>query len=175
MKSRLVFAGLVLAMVAPSLAFAGSARTEAQKGVLGEVQFAFDSSRLGPETKAELKSVVSYASSHPDARIVLDAHCDPIGTSPYNIGLAIRRAESVKAELVHMGVPNEQLVLAIYGEEGADRASYALDRRVTVWPTRASLTAVIDTTLAAKGTSVTWGRPLTTAQIDAVPEPVAYR
>jgi peptidoglycan-associated lipoprotein len=142
---------------------------------LGEVKFAFDSSALSDDAQQALSGVVQFASEHPDQRIVLDAHCDPIGSQAYNAGLAVRRAESVRAQLTRAGVSEDQIVLAIYGEAGARRASYADDRRVTLWPTRQPLAAVIDHTLASAGTAVTWNKPLTTAQVEATPEPVATR
>ncbi len=142
---------------------------------LGEVNFAFDSSVLPDNAAALLADVVQYASLHPATRVVLDAHCDPIGTSPYNVGLAIRRAESTKTELTALGVPPEQIVLAIYGKEGARRATYAEDRRVTVWPTREPLDTVADATFDREGHALVWGEPLTTAQTEAPPEPVATR
>jgi outer membrane protein OmpA-like peptidoglycan-associated protein len=150
-------------------------RTAASSQVLGEVKFRFDSAALPANAPRLLDGAVRFAAAHPGHRIVLDAHCDPIGTSPYNVGLAIRRAETVRAQLVARGVPADQVVLAVYGEDGARRASYADDRRVTLWPTRQPLAAVIDHTLAGRGTAVTWNKPLTTAQLEAAPQPVASR
>ncbi|HEX8110296.1 MAG TPA: OmpA family protein [Kofleriaceae bacterium] len=143
--------------------------------VLGEVKFRFDSAALPANAPQLLDGAVRFAAAHPDQRVVLDAHCDPVGTPPYNVGLAVRRAESVRAQLVARGVPADQIVLAIYGEDGARRASYADDRRVTLWPTRRPLAQVIDHTLAGKGTAVTWNKPLTTAQLESAPQPVASR
>ena len=140
-----------------------------------DVKFRFDSAALPDDAAPRLGDVAMAAAAHPDQRIVLDAHCDPIGTSAYNVGLAIRRAESVRDQLITSGVPRDQVVFAIYGEDGAHRASYAEDRRVTLWLPRQPLAAVVDRTLAGRGTAVTWGRPLTTAQIEAAPQPVASR
>ena len=142
---------------------------------LGEVHFAFDSARLPDHASQRLERVVRYANAHRDARIVLDAHTDPIGTDPYNVRLAIRRARSVQSALTSSGVPDDQIVFAIYGEDGAQRASYAADRRVTVWPTRAPLARVIRRTFAHDGTAVTWQPPLTTAQIAVQWLPIATR
>ncbi len=160
-----------LAAVAP---VAQADRTAASPS-LGELKFRFDSSALPADAAQQLDGAVRFATAHPDQRIVLDAHCDPVGTSPYNVGLAIRRAESVRGQLVARGVPADQIVLAIYGKDGARRATYADDRRVSLWPTRQPLVAVIDHTLAGNGTSVTWNKPLTTAQLESRPEPVATR
>ena len=76
---------------------------------------------------------------------------------------------------VHGAGPDEQIVFAIYGKDGEHRARYADDRRVTLWSTREPLSAVVAMTLAGRGTAVTWGKPLTTAEIDAAPEPIASR
>lgn len=138
-----------------------------------DVKFRFDSSTLPANADALIQPAVRYAADHPRARLILDAYCDPVGTSPYNVGLAIRRAESVRQKLRTAGVPEEQIVVAIYGKDGPRRASHAEDRRVTLWSTERPLAEVTDRTFALRGTAVEWGRPLTTAQIDAPPEPVA--
>ncbi len=175
MKTRTTISMVLgaLAAMIPDGAGADPATHPAQ--VLGEVKFRFDSAALPANAPRLLDGAVRFAAAHPDQRVVLDAHCDPIGTSPYNVGLAVRRAESVRAQLIARGVSADQIVLAIYGEDGARRASYADDRRVTLWPTREPLAQVIDHTLAGKGTAVTWNKPLTTAQLEAAPQPVASR
>jgi peptidoglycan-associated lipoprotein len=142
---------------------------------LGKVQFAFDSSALPISENDALAPAATFAQVHGDARIVLDAHCDPIGTAPYNVGLAIRRAETVRDRLISLGVPSEQIVFAVYGKAGADRATYAEDRRVTLWATREPLAAVIERTFEGGGPAVTWAEPLSMAQVDAPPAPVAQR
>lgn len=144
--------------------------TPASSDALGELHFRFDSAALMASAPAELNKVVAFASANPGARIVLDAHCDPIGAADYNVKLAIRRAESVRDELNKMGVANDRIVFAIYGEDGALRPTYADDRRVTVWSTNQPLAAVIDHTFDARGNAVTWERPLTVAQIQGSTE-----
>jgi outer membrane protein OmpA-like peptidoglycan-associated protein len=133
---------------------------------LGELNFRFDSAALMADARGVLDKVVSFASANPESKIVLDAYCDPIGASDYNVKLAIRRAESVRDRLKTMGVPEDRMVFAIYGEDGAKRTTYAADRRVTLWSTRAPLAAVIDRTFAGKGNAVTWQEPMTVAQIE---------
>ena len=142
---------------------------------LGELHFRFDSAALMADAPSVLDKVVAYATSNPDARVVLDAHTDPVGRSDYNVGLAIRRAESVRDQLKAMGVPEERIVFAVYGEDGALRASHAEDRRVTLWATTEPLALVIDRTLAAHGDAVTWHKPLTVAQVEGLPEGTTER
>jgi len=133
---------------------------------LGELKFAFDSAALRADAPAALDKVAAFAFANPGAKIVLDGHTDPIGTSAYNVGLAIRRAEAVRTQLQAKGIPNDQIVLAIYGEDGEHRARYADDRRVTIWSSREPMASLIDQTLTGRGTAVRWQRPLTVAEIE---------
>lgn len=163
MTVKSILFGTAVALLA-STAFANDIATSTD--ALGELHFRFDSAALMAGAPGELDKVVAYASHNPDAKIVLDAHCDPIGAADYNVKLAIRRAESVRDRLTTMGVPADRIVFAIYGEDGAQRATYADDRRVTVWSTNQPVASVIDHTFDAKGNAVTWQRPLTVAQIE---------
>jgi outer membrane protein OmpA-like peptidoglycan-associated protein len=162
------------ALVGPATAAADPAQLRGY-GALGELRFRFDSAALRPSAPAALDKVAAFASANPDAKIVLDAHTDPIGAPAYNVKLAIRRAEAVRARLTAAGVNANQIVFAIYGEDGDRRARYADDRRVTIWSTRQPLAMVIERTLTGNGTAVTWGRPLTVAQIEGATEAVASR
>ena len=144
-------------------------------GALGELKFRFDSAALRPGAPAALEQAVAFATAHPDAKIVLDAYTDTVGPSAYNVKLAINRAEAVGAQLKAMGVDANQIVFAIYGEDGERRARNADDRRVTIWSTRQPLASIIQHTFADSGTAVTWGKPLTVAQIEGATEPVASR
>jgi outer membrane protein OmpA-like peptidoglycan-associated protein len=145
-----------------------------RSSALGELKFAFDSSTLQADAPAVVGDVAAFAKAHRDAKIVLDAHTDPVGASDYNVKLAIRRAESVRAQLTAKGVSDDQIVLAVYGEDGQLRASHAEDRRVTIWSSHQPLAILIDHTFAGKGTAVTWQRPLSVAQIEGT-SPVASR
>ena len=164
MRYRSILLGAAAA-VAAGPAGANNAQ-RARPAALGELHFRFDSAQLMADAPGELDKVVAYASANADTRIVLDAHCDPIGASDYNVKLAIHRAESVRDRLKEMGLPEDRIVFAIYGEDGQRRATYAADRRVTIWSTREPLAAVIDHTFAGQGDAVTWQQPLTVAQIE---------
>ena len=131
-----------------------------------ELKFAFDSSALPLNANAELDRVIALSMAHPDLLIVLDGNADPIGSEAYNVGLSLRRAEAVRSDLIELGMDKDRIVIASYGKDGAPRATYADDRRVTVWTTRQSIASVIDHTFSGRGTSVNWNKPLTTAQIE---------
>lgn len=172
--TSILLAAGVAALVGSGAAVAGGV-TSHRSGALGELKFRFDSAALRPGAPAALDKVAAFASAHPDAKIVLDAYTDPIGAADYNVKLAIRRAGAVRTQLKAMGVDGNQIVFAIYGEDGERRAHYADDRRVKIWSTRQPLATVIDRTFARSGIAVTWGRPLTVAQIEGGTESVASR
>ena len=173
MRTMTILLGAAVAALSPRITTAEVGATPS--ATLGEVKFRFDSDALPDNSSQILAGVARFASTHPGYRIVLDAYCDPAGTSPYNTKLAIRRADSVRKQLATLGVSEDQVVFAIYGKDGPHRARRADDRRVTAWATREPLAAVIDGTFARHGTAITWEKPLTTAQVEAAPEPVASR
>ena len=142
---------------------------------VAHVQFKFDSSRLLPGTDTKLAKVASSARANPDQRILLSGFTDPIGTAPYNVGLAIRRAKAIEDALTAMGVHEDQIVINAFGEAGPRLAGYAPNRRVTLSLSSQPIATDIDRTFAMGGTSVTWGRPMTTAELEATPIPVASR
>lgn len=162
------------ALAQQSLSHADPARGDDRaSSPVSEVFFAFDSARAyTPE--GQLSSIVQWAQQHPSGRIVLDGCTDATGPATYNVRLAARRAEAVRSKLLAMGVDDERIVVAIYGEDGLHRANNALDRRVTIWTTHEPLHAIVDTTLV-RGKAVLWNQPVTYAELHPVRSQVATR
>jgi peptidoglycan-associated lipoprotein len=104
------------------------------------VFFEFDKSAVTAAEAAKLDKQIAWLSQNENAsvRIVVEGHCDPRGTSEYNLGLGKRRAEAVKAYLVSKGVSADRVDTVSYGKErpavvGTDEAAYSKNRRgVTV-------------------------------------------
>lgn len=138
-----------------------------------ELKFGFDSSALPANAQVELTRVAYRALSHSEL-IVLDGNADSTGDTTYNVGLSIRRSEAVRDRLISLGVDPGKIIVTAFGEDGTRRATFADDRRVTVWTTRESVASVIASTFAGRGTAIRWDRPLTVAQI-ATTTPVATR
>lgn len=173
---------LVFAALTGTAAFAQEGRSEpiaepseqSESNPVGEVLFGFNSAE--PSSMTDLNPIVQWAMEHPTGSIVLDGSADSSGPADYNIRLSARRAESVRDQLVSMGVHQNRIVVAIYGEDALRRSDPALDRRVTVWTTHDPLYAIVDQTLV-RGNAVLWSRPVTYAEINpvAVPDQVATR
>ena len=99
-----------------------------------DVYFDFDSSAIGDVAKDVLSRKAEWLRMAPDASVIIEGHCDERGTSAYNIALGDRRAESVKAFLLILGINADQLSTISYGEErpvdmGKNEESWAKNRR----------------------------------------------
>ena len=129
------------------------------------VHFGFDSSALSPGASQAIEQFASKALTSNQA-IILDGHADPTGASPYNVGLSLRRAEAVRDQLVKLGIESNRIVIASFGEDAPIGGSYAMERRVAMSLSNDSVATLIDNAFARKGTSVSWEKPLTTAQLD---------
>ena len=85
---------------------------------LSTVYFELDSSRLTDNAKATLMENKTWFDNNPSVqRIILEGHCDPLGSEAYNIGLGERRARSVLNYLKSIGLSEEKMSLISYGEE----------------------------------------------------------
>jgi outer membrane protein OmpA-like peptidoglycan-associated protein len=153
---RAIILGIAATIAAP--AAADVERPDKIEG-LGEVFFEFDSARLEAQSAA-LDHMAERAKACPTMKIVLDGHADPRGTEPYNVALAARRTDSVRSKLVARGVDPDRIVIVTYGEDGLQRSTYAMDRRVTVWGTTLPLYTIVDESLE-RGTAVMWDEPVT--------------
>lgn len=68
-------------------------------------------------------------------RIILEGHCDHLGSEAYNIGLGERRAQSVMNYLKSLGVSANKMSIVSYGEERPiSQTDNALNRRVNFVP-----------------------------------------
>nr|AKN37010.1 Outer membrane protein A precursor [Vibrio cyclitrophicus]AKN38283.1 Outer membrane protein A precursor [Vibrio splendidus] len=99
--------------------------------------FGFDSVTLSDNVAQSLGEVVSILKAHPQARAIIVGHTDSIGAEVYNQTLSERRAQLVVAQLVELGVNQEQLEWRGEGEsnpvaDNATREGRAQNRRVEV-------------------------------------------
>lgn len=99
--------------------------------------FDFDSSYVKDEEQKIIEAHGNYLSQNPNAKIVLEGHCDERGSREYNVALGERRAKAVDRLIKLMGVAQKQVELVSYGEErpaklGHDESTWALNRRVEI-------------------------------------------
>ena len=98
------------------------------------VYFDFNQSALKGSERPKLEAAQKYLNDNPEARLLLEGHCDWRGTPEYNLGLGDRRAAAAKEYLVSLGIPDTRLEVLSKGDldavENADEATLAHDRRV---------------------------------------------
>lgn len=96
------------------------------------IYFAYDSAQLDEQMRRRLQR--NYECLVRTAgRITLEGHCDPRGTTEYNMALGERRAQMARKLLKAMGIDPARLRTRSKGEEeaaGYDKSTYAKDRRV---------------------------------------------
>ncbi|MBO4607374.1 MAG: OmpA family protein, partial [Prevotella sp.] len=77
--------------------------------MIDNIFYDYDKATLRPESEAALDELVTLLNENPNVTIELSAHCDYVGSSQYNIGLAQRRAESVVNYLIAHGIASDRL------------------------------------------------------------------
>lgn len=83
---------------------------------LKNILFEFDVHESTSE-QAILEANAQWLKDHPNVRFKLAGYTDPRGDLVYNLALSQRRAESVKQELIRMGVAENRVVFAVgWGE-----------------------------------------------------------
>jgi peptidoglycan-associated lipoprotein len=99
---------------------------------LSSIYFDFDSSEVTEAQRSAVQSNYDCLSKR-GGSLVLEGHCDALGTTEYNMALGERRGAVVKKMLSALGMENQGVRVISKGEEeatGNDDASRAQDRRV---------------------------------------------
>jgi len=81
-----------------------------------DIFFDFDRTELLPESQAILGRVANFLRSNPQARILIEGHCDEIASVSYNVALGARRAQVTRDYLVAQGASANQLETISIGE-----------------------------------------------------------
>ncbi|MGE5179372.1 MAG: OmpA family protein [Bacteroidota bacterium] len=84
--------------------------------ILEGVNFITDSAELTPESKATLDRTAASLKAWPEVRVEIGGHTDSVADATYNLELSQRRAETVRAFLIHAGIHANRLVAKGYGE-----------------------------------------------------------
>jgi peptidoglycan-associated lipoprotein len=101
---------------------------------LEDAFFDFDKSVIRPDARAALDENIRVLDANPEARVVIEGHCDERGTNEYNLALGERRANAVRDYLTAGGIDRERISTISYGEErpfclGHDETAWQCNRR----------------------------------------------
>jgi outer membrane protein OmpA-like peptidoglycan-associated protein len=100
------------------------------------VFFGYDSTRIRDEDTAMLRANVEYLGNHSEFELMLVGWCDSAGEQSYNLGLGLRRAQSVRRWLVENGIDAARISPQSHGSEWAEETrpdSMWRDRRCEFW------------------------------------------
>lgn len=99
---------------------------------LSPIYFDFDSSEVLDEQRTAIQQNYDCLQKR-GGKLILEGHCDNLGTTEYNMALGERRAAIVKKVLTALGFDGQNIRLISKGEEeatGAGEEGRAKDRRV---------------------------------------------
>jgi outer membrane protein OmpA-like peptidoglycan-associated protein len=72
---------------------------------------------LRPESQEQLNNLAAILKSYPNMKVKIGCYTDNTGDSAANMALSQRRADSVRRQLVSMGIADERLEAEGYGEQ----------------------------------------------------------
>jgi OOP family OmpA-OmpF porin len=75
------------------------------------VFFDFDKSNLTAEAQSVVSEAVKTAKSSGFVKVLVTGHTDTVGSDSYNQGLSVRRAESVKDEMMRQGMDGSSIAI----------------------------------------------------------------
>ncbi|HEY4135544.1 MAG TPA: OmpA family protein [Alphaproteobacteria bacterium] len=102
-----------------------------------QVFFDFDKSDITADARRVIEQAAANTKQAGTTRVTLTGHTDSSGSAQYNQRLSQRRADAVKAEMVRMGVPANDIVTVAKGESDqlvptADGVREPRNRRVEI-------------------------------------------
>ncbi|MBW2535255.1 MAG: OmpA family protein [Deltaproteobacteria bacterium] len=99
---------------------------------LEPIYFAFDSSEITEEMRRVLENNYDCLLKR-GGKVTLEGHCDPLGTTEYNMALGERRAQTTRKLFTALGIERSDVKVVSKGEEeatGTNESGWAKDRRV---------------------------------------------
>lgn len=105
--------------IAPPLVFSKSLQDRVSE--LSDLYFDYDKSDLREDARAALAKdaeiIRSILVDFPNASIVVEGHCDELGSAEYNLALGDRRATGASGYLEALGIETTTLKTVSYGKE----------------------------------------------------------
>jgi len=98
------------------------------------IYFEFDSSVVRTSQQASCNAVGDDLKTRPEAKVMIDGHCDERGTEEYNRALGERRAQATREYLIQYGIAPERVFTRSFGEDrpadpGHEEEAWSKNRR----------------------------------------------
>ena len=103
-------------------------------GQFAAVFFDYDSSEVAGSERAKIETAAQYLNQNSAQAVIIEGHCDERGSNEYNLALGERRAQSIRAYLIDLGISADRIQTKSYGEEnpadpGHNESAWAANRR----------------------------------------------
>ena len=82
-----------------------------------DAYFDYDSAEIRSDARDALQKTAEFLKKYPQARIVIEGHCDERGSTEYNLALGDRRAAAVKNYLASLGISADRMSTVSFGKE----------------------------------------------------------
>jgi peptidoglycan-associated lipoprotein len=99
-----------------------------------DVFFEFDQFVLSDSAKAVLNKKAKWLKDRPNAKALIEGHCDERGSTEYNLALGQKRAEAAMQFILALGIDPSRVSTISFGKEkpadpGHNEAAWAKNRR----------------------------------------------
>jgi peptidoglycan-associated lipoprotein len=104
-----------------------------------DVFFDLDDFQIRPDQFPTIQTDAQFLKEHSEMRIVVEGHCDEMGSTEYNLALGDKRAAEVKAALEKAGVTPNRIRTVSYGKEQpvcseTTESCFRMNRRAHITP-----------------------------------------
>jgi len=104
-----------------------------------DVFFDLDDYQIRGDQITTIQTDAQFLKEHADMRIVVEGHCDEMGSTEYNLALGDKRATQVKAALEKAGIPSARMRVVSYGKElpvctESSESCWRMNRRAHITP-----------------------------------------
>jgi peptidoglycan-associated lipoprotein len=82
-----------------------------------DVFFDVDQYSIRADQQGTIQNDARFLNKHPDLYVMIEGHCDELGSTDYNLALGDIRANEVKEALVKAGVDSARIDTVTYGKE----------------------------------------------------------
>ncbi len=82
-----------------------------------DIYFDYDKYGVRASDQSVAEADAKFLASHPDAKVLIEGHCDERGSEEYNVALGDNRADSTRDFLTKLGVSPNQIKTISYGKE----------------------------------------------------------
>jgi len=82
-----------------------------------DVFFDLDTFEIRSDQQDTIQHDAAFLQQHPDLQILVEGHCDELGSAEYNLALGESRANQVRSALVQAGIDSSRIDTMSYGKE----------------------------------------------------------